>query len=246
MIKVAVLDDYQNAFKQVIDLEKYKKNYDFKIFNQPFVDESEAAIVLEDFEAIFIMRERTPMTKSLLESLPKLKYIMTSGMRNQAIDFIDNALRADFGICAVLWIDQENGEFVTTEPGDDIGFAGMLFQNFGNNLEHRITRLMAICVIDRFEFIQVQHHQRAGALGALVGGQRRIEAPVHAVAIGEAGKRIVFGQARILQLALEGEGDVLGAAAIAMEAAVAAYLGMAGQAPPARLVALAGEFHHQV
>ena len=70
MIKVAVLDDYQNAFKQVIDLEKYKKNYDFKIFNQPFVDESEAAIALEDFEAIFIMRERTPMTKSLLESLP--------------------------------------------------------------------------------------------------------------------------------------------------------------------------------
>ncbi len=88
MIKVAVLDDYQNAFKQVIDLEKYKKNYDFKIFNQPFVDESEAAIVLEDFEAIFIMRERTPMTKSLLESLPKLKYIMTSGMRNNSIDLV--------------------------------------------------------------------------------------------------------------------------------------------------------------
>jgi phosphoglycerate dehydrogenase-like enzyme len=88
MIKVAVLDDYQNAFKQVIDLEKYKKNYDFKIFNQPFVDESEAAIALEDFEAIFIMRERTPMTKSLLESLPKLKYIMTSGMRNNSIDLV--------------------------------------------------------------------------------------------------------------------------------------------------------------
>ena len=88
MLKVAVLDDYQNAFKQVIDLEKYKKNYDFKIFNQPFVDESEAAIALEDFEAIFIMRERTPMTKSLLESLPKLKYIMTSGMRNNSIDLV--------------------------------------------------------------------------------------------------------------------------------------------------------------
>ncbi len=88
MIKVAVLDDYQNAFKQVIDLEKYKKNYDFKIFNQPFVDESEAVIALEDFEAIFIMRERTPMTKSLLESLPKLKYIMTSGMRNNSIDLV--------------------------------------------------------------------------------------------------------------------------------------------------------------
>ena len=32
------------------------------------------------------MRERTPITKSLIENLPKLKYIMTSGMRNNAID----------------------------------------------------------------------------------------------------------------------------------------------------------------
>ena len=32
------------------------------------------------------MRERTPMTKSIITSLPKLKYIMTSGMRNNAID----------------------------------------------------------------------------------------------------------------------------------------------------------------
>ena len=86
MIKVAVLDDYQNAFQQIVDIEKYKDKFDFKIFNEPFVDEKEAAVELEDFEALFIMRERTPITKSLLESLPKLKYIMTSGMRNKAID----------------------------------------------------------------------------------------------------------------------------------------------------------------
>ena len=86
MIKVAVIDDYQNAFQQIVDIEKYKDKFDFKIFNEPFVDEKEAAVELEDFEALFIMRERTPITKSLLESLPKLKYIMTSGMRNNAID----------------------------------------------------------------------------------------------------------------------------------------------------------------
>ena len=86
MIKVAVIDDYQNAFQQIVDIEKYKDKFDFKIFNEPFVDEKEAAVELEDFEALFIMRERTPITKSLLESLPKLKYIMTSGMRNKAID----------------------------------------------------------------------------------------------------------------------------------------------------------------
>ena len=87
MIKVAVLDDYQDAFRQIIEIEKYKNKYDFKIFNEPFVNENEAILALENFEALFIMRERTPLTKTLLESLPNLKYIMTSGMRNNSIDF---------------------------------------------------------------------------------------------------------------------------------------------------------------
>ena len=86
MIKVAILDDYQDVFRQIIDIEKYKNKFDFKIFNESFINESEATIALENFEALFIMRERTPMTKSLINSLPKLKFIMTSGMRNKSID----------------------------------------------------------------------------------------------------------------------------------------------------------------
>ena len=66
MIKVAVLDDYQDAFRQIVDVELYKDKFDFKIFNNPFVDEKEAIVELEDFEALFIMRERTPITKSLI------------------------------------------------------------------------------------------------------------------------------------------------------------------------------------
>ncbi len=86
MIKVAVLDDYQNAFQQIVEVEKYKDKFDFKVFNKPFTDEKEAIVALEDFEVLFIMRERTPMNRILIEGLPKLKYIMTSGMRNNAID----------------------------------------------------------------------------------------------------------------------------------------------------------------
>ena len=88
MIKIAILDDYQNVFKQIVDIEKYKDKYQFTVFNEPFLSESETIVALEDFEALFIMRERTPMTKSLITSLPKLKYIMTSGMRNNAIDLV--------------------------------------------------------------------------------------------------------------------------------------------------------------
>ena len=73
MTLIAVIDDYQNAFQQIIDTEKYKGKFDFKVFNEPFDDENEAAVKLEDFEALFIMRERTPITQTLIEKLPKLK-----------------------------------------------------------------------------------------------------------------------------------------------------------------------------
>jgi len=87
MIKVAVLDDYQDIFRQIVDIQKYKDKFEFKVFNSSFNNEKEAIVELEDFQALFIMRERTSITKSLIESLPKLKFIMTSGMRNNAIDF---------------------------------------------------------------------------------------------------------------------------------------------------------------
>ncbi len=98
MIKVAVLDDYQNAFQQIVDLEKYKEKYNFKIFNEPFADEKEALVELEEFEALFIMRERTPITEDLIEGLPNLKYIMTSGMRNNAID-LETAKKKNIIVC---------------------------------------------------------------------------------------------------------------------------------------------------
>ena len=98
MIKIAVLDDYQDAFRQIVNVEKYKDKFDFKIFNNPFLNEKEASIELEDFETLFIMRERTPITKSLIDSLPKLKYIMTSGMRNNAID-LEAAKKRNIVVC---------------------------------------------------------------------------------------------------------------------------------------------------
>jgi len=98
MIKVAVLDDYQNAFQQIVKVEKYKDKFNFKVFNETFADEKEAIVALEDFEALFIMRERTPMTKTLIENLPKLKYILTSGMRNNAID-LDATKKKNIIVC---------------------------------------------------------------------------------------------------------------------------------------------------
>ena len=63
MLKVAILDDYQNASQEFVDLEKLSGKYEFKFFNKPFLDEKDILEQLKDFEALLIMRERTPITK---------------------------------------------------------------------------------------------------------------------------------------------------------------------------------------
>ena len=98
MIKIAVLDDYQDVFQQIVETDKYKDKFDFKVFKEPFLNESEAMVALEEFEVLFIMRERTAITKSLINALPKLKYIMTSGMRNNAID-LETAKNKNIIVC---------------------------------------------------------------------------------------------------------------------------------------------------
>ena len=86
MLKVAILDDYQNVSQQFVDLKKLPGKYEIKIFSEPFVDEADAIEQLAEFEALLIMRERTPITKNLIENLTKLKFIITSGLRNKSID----------------------------------------------------------------------------------------------------------------------------------------------------------------
>ena len=98
MLKVAILDDYQNVSQQFVDLEKLSGKYEIRIFSEPFEDEADALDKLADFEALLIMRERTPITKNLIENLSKLKFIITSGLRNKSID-LDAAKKKGIIVC---------------------------------------------------------------------------------------------------------------------------------------------------
>ena len=86
MLKVAILDDYQNVSQEFVDLKKLSGKYEIKVFSDPFIDESNAIDQLKDYEALLIMRERTKINSMLINNLKNLKYIITSGMRNNAID----------------------------------------------------------------------------------------------------------------------------------------------------------------
>ncbi len=86
MFKVAILDDYQNVSHQFVNLKGLASKYEFKIFSEPFVNEEELIEKLLEFKAILIMRERTSITENIINNLKNLKFIITSGMRNKAIN----------------------------------------------------------------------------------------------------------------------------------------------------------------
>ena len=98
MLKVAILDDYQNVSQQFVEIEKLSGKYEFKIFSEAFADEADAIEQLSDFEALLIMRERTPITKNLIDNLTKLKFVITSGLRNRSID-LETAKKRKIIVC---------------------------------------------------------------------------------------------------------------------------------------------------
>jgi len=129
MLKVAVLDDYQNIFQQFIDIEKLSGKYEFKIFSEPFLDEADAIDQLSDFEALLVMRERTPLTKNLIDNLTRLKFIITSGLRNKSID-LETAKKRKIIIC---------GTEMNTNPTPELTWS--LILGLARNLKTEIDNM---------------------------------------------------------------------------------------------------------
>ena len=128
MLKVAILDDYQNVSQAFLNLKKLDGKYEFKIFNEAFRDENDTGEQLKDYEALLIMRERTKITKSLIIRLKKLKFIITSGMRNKAID-LDAAKQRKIIVC---------GTEINSNPAAELTWALILglVRNFKEEIDN--------------------------------------------------------------------------------------------------------------
>ena len=85
-MQVAVLDDYQGVALQMADWSRLPSNAEVRVFSDHLSDEVALAERLKDDEIVVVMRERTPFPRSLLERLPRLRLLATTGMRNAAID----------------------------------------------------------------------------------------------------------------------------------------------------------------
>jgi phosphoglycerate dehydrogenase-like enzyme len=101
-LRCAILDDYINVSQTVADWSKVAGRVDVTVFNQPFATTEAAASALKDFEIICAMRERTPFPRELFAALPNLKLLITSGMRNAAID-MEAAKDHKVVLCGTQW-----------------------------------------------------------------------------------------------------------------------------------------------
>lgn len=86
MPRVAVLDDYQHVALDMADWSVLPDDVEVAVFHDHLYAVEEIAARLQDFEIVVAMRERTPFQRELLELLPKLKLLITTGSRNRSID----------------------------------------------------------------------------------------------------------------------------------------------------------------
>ncbi len=84
--RCAVLDDYQNVALTFADWSRVTSDVEVKVFNTGLGDLNAVAQALQGFQIVCAMRERTPFPRALIEKLPDLKLLVTTGLKNAAID----------------------------------------------------------------------------------------------------------------------------------------------------------------
>ena len=84
--RCAILDDYQNVVLKVTDWSKVAGDIDIKVFNEHLGGADNVVKALQGFGIVCAMRERTGFPSAVIEKLPDLKLLITTGLRNASID----------------------------------------------------------------------------------------------------------------------------------------------------------------
>jgi phosphoglycerate dehydrogenase-like enzyme len=85
-MKVAILDDYQNVALRLADWSAVQRHAEITVFNDHVSDPSGVVERLRPFEVVCVMRERRPLPRDILQQLPNLRLIASTGPRNASID----------------------------------------------------------------------------------------------------------------------------------------------------------------
>lgn len=122
-VRCAILDDYQNVVLKLADWSAFKGKVDLHVFNQHLGAADKVTAALQDFEIIVAMRERTAFPRAVIEALPKLKLLITTGARNASID-IEAAKARGVTVCGT-------GSFGNPTSGIAIGLMLELTRHIG-------------------------------------------------------------------------------------------------------------------
>jgi phosphoglycerate dehydrogenase-like enzyme len=161
-LRCAILDDYLNLALSLADWSKISDRVDVTVFNEPFSTTEAAASALKDFEIICAMRERTPFPRQLFEALPKLKLLITSGMRNASFD-MEAAKDHKVVLCGTQW---------ARDPTAPLAM-GMILE-LTRNIGRESARMHAGAPLQKFVGIEIEGKTLGvvglGKLGAKVSG----------------------------------------------------------------------------
>jgi phosphoglycerate dehydrogenase-like enzyme len=122
-VRCAILDDYQNVALKIGDWSKLKGDVDFKVFNAHLGGPDKVIAALQDFAIVIAMRERTGFPKQVIEALPNLKLLITTGARNASID-VETAKGRGVTVCGT-------GSFGSPTSGIAIGLMLELTRHIG-------------------------------------------------------------------------------------------------------------------
>lgn len=109
MKSIVILDDYQNAALKMGPFDRLRSRAHLKVIDRHIADRETLARELAGSHVIVCNRERTPITRQLLETLPDLELIVTSGMRNNSID-LDAARARGVAVCGTATLGYPTAE----------------------------------------------------------------------------------------------------------------------------------------
>ena len=191
MIQLAVLDDYQQVAGRMVDWAAALPDASPTFFSDHLVDEDAVAARLAGFDAVVAMRERTPFPRSLLARLPRLRLLVTTGMRNAAIDMAAAAERG-ITVCGTAGSGTSTGELTwglilalaRHVPAEDAGVrAGGWQRTVGTDLAGATLGVLGLGNIGRrvaavglaFGMDVIAWSQNLTAEAAAAAGARRVE-----------------------------------------------------------------------
>ena len=122
-VRCAILDDYQNVALKLADWSKVKNEIEIEVFHEHLGGPDKVIAALQGFQIVVAMRERTGFPKQVLDALPDLKLLITTGMRNASID-IETAKARGVTVCGT-------GTFGNPTSGIAIGLMLELTRRIG-------------------------------------------------------------------------------------------------------------------